>query len=338
MNLTESHTPIVSILLPVKNEAQYIRPCLDSIIAQSYSYWELIVIDDDSSDTTAAILQQYASKDIRIKPFANEGKGVIEALQYAFKLCSGSFITRMDGDDFMTKDRLKIMTTQLLSSGKGHVAVGCVQYFRQDQALGGGYQRYEQWLNALSVKGQNFAEIYKECTIPSPCWMTYKEDLIRIGAFDGLEYPEDYDLAFRMYAHDMKIVPASTDILLHWRDYADRSSRTLAYYADNRFISLKVKRFLSIDYKSDSPLILWGAGKKGKSIAQLLDRASTPFTWITDSPNKIGHNIYGHILQPTEQSLYGPTSQIIIAIANPEEQNVIKNRLKGLKHSTYWFC
>ena len=194
----------------------------------------------------------------------------------------------------------------------------------------------------MSTKGANFEEIYKECVIPSPCWMMFREDLDRIGAFQSNTYPEDYDLAFRMYMHQLNVIPCTNEILHLWRDHSNRASRNDDNYKDNRFLKLKINYFVKIDHRSDKPLVIWGAGTKAKSIAKQLITANIHFHWITDNKNKIGHNIYGTVLSSSSLLSSLSNAQIILTIANPQEKKVIKHHISSLAniglHQSLWFC
>ncbi|WP_396638063.1 glycosyltransferase [Maribacter sp. R77961] len=316
-------TPLVSIVIPFKNTGSFLEACLNSIIAQTFINWEVLAVNDASSDRSLAIVQNYASKDRRIKVFHNNGQGIIEALRTAYTFSEGKFITRMDSDDLMMPERLKIMVTDLENKGKGHVAVGQVKYFSK-KGISNGYQRYEKWLNALTLKGTNYSELYKECVIPSPCWMVHKSDLELCGAFEPNEYPEDYDLAFRFYEHGLKIIP-SEHVLLKWRDYDHRTSRTSAHYAHNYFLDIKLRYFIKLHLNRDGNLVVWGAGNKGKRIATILIDRKIPFHWICNNPKKIGREIYGKILLPINSLENIPNTQSIITVANEEEQQHIHN-------------
>jgi len=92
--------------MPVKNTATFLKTCLNSILQQTELYWELIAIDDHSTDTTWQILQDFAKKDKRIKVLQNNGKGIIDALRLAYKNSQGQLITRMDSDDIMRPEKL----------------------------------------------------------------------------------------------------------------------------------------------------------------------------------------------------------------------------------------
>jgi len=332
--------PLISILVPFKDTELFLPDCLQSIIDQNYTNWELIIIDDGSTDNSFSIVTQFAKLDSRIKLFKNEGSGIIEALRFAFNKSEGEFITRMDSDDLMTPDKLEILSANLLKHGKGHLAVGQVNYFSEN-GIGDGYRNYEIWLNKLTQTGSNYDEIYKECVIPSPCWMVYREDLIACGAFDLNRYPEDYDLAFRFYKQQLKCIPCDRN-LHHWRDYAVRTSRTHEHYAENHFIELKLHYFLELNYIKEKSLTIWGAGNKGKVLAKGLINKGIPFHWICNNPNKIGRDIYGQVLKPFEFLKDIKHPQSIITVANANSQAYIKSYLKKqeMKPMTdyFFFC
>jgi glycosyltransferase involved in cell wall biosynthesis len=329
-------TQLISIIMPVKNAALFLDECIDSIISQSYSNWELLAVNDNSDDDTPQILKRFSALDARITVLNNHSKGIIEALKTGYNISKGEFITRMDADDIMPKIKLEKLQQLLIRSGKGFVASGLVKYF-SEKPLGNGYIKYEQWLNGLSSRNSNYSEIYKECTIPSPCWMMWKEDFELCGGFNSNTYPEDYDLAFRMYQNKMD--PTCSKEILHlWRDSENRASRTDDNYKDNRFIPLKVKYFIDIDYHPNNQLYLWGASKKGKEIAQALLKTNTPFRWLCNSQSKIGHNIYEIIMEDCGTVKLND-SQIIIAVANESDQKEILKFILKFNNADYFhFC
>jgi glycosyltransferase involved in cell wall biosynthesis len=332
--------PLISILLPFKDTARYLKECIESIQTQNYREWEVLAVDDHSSDESRSVMESFVITDPRIKVFNNRGSGIIDALVLAHSQSSGEFITRMDSDDIMGPGRLKVMVRSLQRAGIGHIALGQVRYFR-DGKIGEGYRSYEQWLNGLTGKGKNFDEIYKECVIPSPCWMVHRKDLGRSGAFLPKRYPEDYDLAFRFYASGLKCLPCQ-EVLHLWRDHGERASRNSGHYAENSFLDIKVHYFLKLHKVPVRPLALWGAGKKGKKLAQLFLREQIRFYWICNNPKKIGKDIYGKVLLPLKELDALGAPQIIVAVANAGEQRSILDHLKArdLKNMQdfFFFC
>ena len=328
----------VSILMPVKNAALFLDECLNSIISQQEKNWELIAINDHSTDTSKVILESFVEKDERVRVYDNHRNGIIEALRLAYTYSTGQYITRMDADDVMHTNKIENLKSKVKHFGKGHVAVGGVEYFSKEP-LGEGYSKYAKWLNALSEKGQNFQEIYKECVIPSPCWMMHRSDFNRIGAFDLDIYPEDYDLCFRMYINDLVVIPCSK-ILHKWRDHSNRSSRTMSEYADNSFLSLKLKYFFKKDWQEHKTLVVWGAGTKGKKVASILIDSQKEFKWICNNQNKIGRDIYGIKLEDITSLDHNKEYQFLVLVANSEEQLSIRNNdlFKINSTSSYFFC
>ncbi|MGB3150370.1 MAG: glycosyltransferase family 2 protein [Maribacter sp.] len=330
----------VSILIPFKNTASYLPECMDSIIRQTYTQWEVIAINDHSTDNSLKIMRNFEITDRRIKVLNNNGVGIIEALRSAYEMSKGVFITRMDSDDIMAGERLAFMVNQLLRHGKGHIAIGQVHYFSA-RGISSGYHRYEKWLNKLTKKGMNFKEVYKECVIPSPCWLVHREDLDACKAFEPNRYPEDYDLTFRFYERGLICIPCDK-VLLHWRDYDTRTSRTSKHYAQNYFLDIKLHYFLKLDWDSNKALTVWGAGNKGKTIAKLLINQSIPFYWVCNNPKKIGKDIYAQKLFNFDKlkSLHNP--QTIVTVANEEDQLFIKRYFSELNlksmHDYFFFC
>ncbi|MDT8347198.1 MAG: glycosyltransferase family 2 protein [Flavobacteriaceae bacterium] len=328
---------MISILTPFKNTAQYLTECINSVLHQSYSNWEMLLVDDHSTDNSAQIAMEFAQKDSRIKVFQNTGSGIIPALQLAYAKSSGSKITRMDSDDLMPKQKLQLLNKTLEENGKNHIAVGKVKYFRTG-GVSDGYLKYERWLNQLCIEENHYDEIFKECVIPSPNWLIHRDDLERADAFNPGTYPEDYDLCFRLYEKGIKIASCKS-ITHYWRDYSQRTSRTHEHYAQNYFLDLKLHYYLKLCYNPQKKLVLWGAGNKGKILAKLLITKGVNFDWYCNNEQKIGHKIYNKTLYDIDTAKLSQLHQSIIAIGNPDVQQSIKSHLSklDLQPSTDYF-
>lgn len=333
--------PLVSIIIPAKNESHFIGECLDSIKNQTFSDWEVIVIDDNSDDSTFEIVQKYALNDNRIKVLKNDGIGIIHALRLAFRTTEGMYITRMDADDRMKPNKIEVLYGGLCDFGEGFIAVGGVEYFSENKKLGDGYKRYEQWLNNLTMEGENFKDIFKECVIPSPCWMVHRTDLNKVNAFEENRYPEDYDLAFRFYEAGFKVVPTS-EIIHEWRDYPTRTSRTDEHYSDQTFTTIKVHYFLKIHFNSEKKIVIIGDGNRGKALAKQLTDKSIDFEWLGNNPNKIGKHIYDKVIQPIDEDFIFDDKQLLVTISNKTYKQKIKkffDEIKLNEHEDYfWFA
>ncbi len=331
---------MISILMPVFNTEPYLQDCLDSICQQTFRDWELIAIDDFSTDDSAGMLEQYSQQDSRIQWQANDEKGIIPALRKAYDQSRGSIIHRMDSDDIMPRNKLENLRAILCERGPGTVATGKVEYFSTSWEVRRGFLDYASWINQQIEQETIFDDIFMECPVASPAWMMYRKDLEAIGGVVNDQYPEDYDLVFRMYVHGLE--PHGCEEVVHlWRDWSDRASRTKEEYADQLFFDLKWHYFLKYKYKGDHPVVLWGAGRKGKKLFKTMRKTEVPVEWVTENENKTGQNIYGAILKDPDSAIC-QNSQVIVAVSEPKGKEHIRRYMEAAgkinNEDLFFFC
>jgi glycosyltransferase involved in cell wall biosynthesis len=322
--------------MPVKNAGPYLKGCLDSIVAQTNTDWELVAVNDGSSDGSETVLMEYAREHTNIKVVNSDGVGIVSALQKAYRLSSGGMIHRMDADDLMPLDKLKLMSEAM---EKGAVVTGKVTYFCEEREVGEGFQKYTAWLNGLMEEGDFWRDVYRECPVPSSAWLMYRSDFERVGGFDSELMPEDYDLAFRILKHKLKIIRLN-EVVHHWRDSETRVSRNEEQYFPNAYLPLKVHYFLELHRDRTKTAVLWGAGKKGKLVAKELLERNVAFTWITNNEKKIGKDIYGVVLKSDNVQDFSGV-QVIVALSSPEEKVEVQTRLSDERlvnnQDYFWF-
>lgn len=111
-------SPLVSIIFPCYNAMEYLDEAIESILKQSYSNFELITIDDGSSDGTLSFLKQVAQKDARVRVIENEhNMGLIHTLNKGINLAKGDYIARMDADDICSPNRIEVLMKHLHQTG-----------------------------------------------------------------------------------------------------------------------------------------------------------------------------------------------------------------------------
>jgi len=108
--------PKISIIVPVYKAEKYLRRCLDSIVAQTFTDWECILIDDGSPDNSGKICDEYAEKDERFRVIHQENQGVSTARQNGLNNSIGEYVIHTDPDDWMEKNMLEDMITHIKSS------------------------------------------------------------------------------------------------------------------------------------------------------------------------------------------------------------------------------
>lgn len=117
----------ISVLIPVYNAAEYLTRCLDSILAQTYSDWEVIAVDDGSKDNSFQILQEYAAKDNRITAVTKENEGPGLTRNYALELAQGDYIVFVDSDDYIEPIYFEELAKCVCENGSDVVFIDVIQ-------------------------------------------------------------------------------------------------------------------------------------------------------------------------------------------------------------------
>ena len=100
-------TPKISVIIPVYNTEKYLHRCINSILTQTYTDFELLLIDDGSTDSSGTICDEYAAKDARVRVFHKENGGVSSARNLGLDNAQGEWITFVDSDDYIEENFLK---------------------------------------------------------------------------------------------------------------------------------------------------------------------------------------------------------------------------------------
>lgn len=279
----------ISILLPFHNADTWIAETVKSIQNQSFENWELIAVDDFSTDDSLLELQQLAKADSRIQIHQNSTKGIIPALQLGLSKASGNYLTRMDADDLMPEQRLEWMVQRLNSLPEKSIVTGKVKYFSKT-VVSDGYRAYEEWLNERVEHEDHYDHIYRECVVASPNWLARTAEIKESKIFSELNYPEDYDMTFRWMQHGFAIHGLNETTLL-WREHPTRTSRNSSIYDQESFFKLKLTWFCEL-HNTESLAIL-GAGKKGKLTADFLLNRQLAFDWYDLDWQNYGASVYG---------------------------------------------
>lgn len=124
--------PLVSILIPNYNKGAFLRETLDSVLSQTYSNWECIIVDDNSTDHSWQVLKEYAKKDFRVKVFQRPNdriKGGSVARNYAFEISKGEFIQWLDSDDVIHQNKIEDQLQDLLAVKLDAVSISNWEWF-----------------------------------------------------------------------------------------------------------------------------------------------------------------------------------------------------------------
>lgn len=138
MLITEQNKPSISIIIPVFNREKLLPETLDSIIAQSFTDWECILVDDSSTDDSYVVMKQYEEKDSRFRIFkrpVNLKKGANACRNYGFLQTSGKYIKWFDSDDIMLPNHLEIAVTYLVNNHCDFVVTDTINFDHDSNVL-----------------------------------------------------------------------------------------------------------------------------------------------------------------------------------------------------------
>ena len=302
--------PRVSVLLPVRDEEPFLGECLDSLSAQTLSDLEVIVVDDGSTDASAAIAEEHARRDSRFRVLCQEPAGMVAASERARAEARAPLLARMDADDVALPERLDLQVAAIEEEGLAAVG-GQVEYFPDPTD---GMRAYAAWLNSLVTAEAARRDLWVECPLPGP-GLTARAELV---SYRDRGWPEDYDLVLRIWEGGGRF--RNVDRLVHgWRDHPDRLTRTQPAYTLDAFRRCKIHFLRRTLLAGGRAAVVWGAGPTGKAFARELLAAGTPVAaFVEVDPRKLGKRIHGAPVVPVEQAARFSGALGLGAVSGPE--------------------
>ena len=266
--------PAISVILPVYNGGAFLSEAVYSILNQSFTDFECIIIDDGSTDQSAGIINSFS--DARIVKLSNNGnKGLIYTLNCGIEIARGQYIARMDADDISLPDRF-LLQKQYLDANKAVDAVcSTITFIDESGNESGNWELDQKTITPQQIRKKLPAE---NC-VAHPSIMIRNEVLRKLGYQSYQKNIEDYDLWLRFLNRRHSIAKISTALLLYRVHQASVTGTTLKKknfffkHAGMKFrflwhdmmkgkisfFMLRVKLFMLLD-------IFKGAGKAVKQI------------------------------------------------------------------------
>src|SRR6266568_274661 len=236
MNNTNLHTqvadqaaPLISVVLPVYNGEQYLAEAIDSILAQTFTNFELIIIDDGSTDNSLGILKQYQYLDSRIRLIARENRNLATTLNDSIDLARGVWVARMDQDDIALSHRFE-RQLQWLEQTEADICGSWIKFFGTADKRIIKQPQTDQAIKMQLLFGAPFAH-------PS---VMMKTALVRRLRYDkAWEKAEDYDLWERA-AHAGWQMTNVQEVLLLYRQHATQITTHASN--QNHMLTQKIRR------------------------------------------------------------------------------------------------
>ena len=192
MNKHRKNQPLVSVIMPVYNAGKFLVEAIESIRNQTYQNWELIAVNDCSTDDSWEILKRYAKKDKRIKVFKNKTKGYLAgSLNFALQKAKGKYFARMDADDISLPWRLE-KQVEMLENNHNLVAVGGQEMIIDEEGNIIGEKFFPQ------DPKECYRKIFNYMVIQPPALMTRASVMKRLRYDTGIAKNDDIDMHFQL--------------------------------------------------------------------------------------------------------------------------------------------
>jgi glycosyltransferase involved in cell wall biosynthesis len=250
--------PAISVLMPVRDAWATVEAALESVKTQTFTDWELVIVDDGSQDGTREPLKRFAEKDDRIVLLRQQAKGIAAALQSGSEVCRGEFIARMDADDVMDARRLELQRAFLVENGDCGLVSSRVRFGGTEA----GYAAHVEWVNSLMNHDAMSLRRFVEAPVAHPSVMFRRELIEKHGGYREGDFPEDYELWLRWLEAGVRFGKVDAE-LLTWNDPPQRLSRTDTRYSVEAFYAMKclhMRRWLETQ-AAGREIWLWGAGR-----------------------------------------------------------------------------
>ncbi len=301
--------PLVSVVLPVRNGGKFLAEAVTSILTQTFTNLELVLIDDHSTDAAISTLDK---SDPRLKIHKSNGQGVINAFNTGFGLCRGRFIARMDADDISLPERLLCQLDYLDRHPGVDIAGSCVEIF-SDSGIQGGLKRYQSWLNSVRQPKQVHRQIFIESPLPNPGVMFRLAAIQQLRGYLDNGWPEDYDLFLRADAANMSMGKPDP-ILLRWREHESRLTHTDSVYRREKFMQAKT-HYLVRHRLEGQAVIIWGAGPTGRLMHDLIiSEGGKVEGFIEVHPRRIGGQKRGLPVWPVDKTENLGSAMLLVAV------------------------
>ncbi len=254
----------MSFLIPARDAAETVQEALESALAQTVRAIEVVLVDDGSTDGTAALAEAIAARDPRVRVLRRPAEGLVAALNAGAAACRAPYLARLDADDRAHPDRVARQLEALDADPTLGVVDGQVAFFRDDGDVPGGMQRYADWVNRV-VQPEDFSRaLLIESPVVHPAATLRASALRAVDGYRDGPFPEDYDLWLRLHAAGWRLrkIP---EVLVEMRDRPQRLTRTHPRYGKVAFREARRAHLTATLLARPRRLWLWAARKERRA-------------------------------------------------------------------------
>lgn len=233
----------LSVIIPVYNAGEYLRECLDSVLAQSLLELEIICVDDGSTDGSAGILKDYAEKDRRVRVLRQENAGAGAARNLGIDSACGEFVAFIDADDWVEKNYCSELV-QCADEHSADIVVCRAQRFDDTtgEPLSSDWMLKEQYLPGKAFTPEDIKKYIFQFTYGQVWDKLFRRDFLNVNAirFPEIRAAEDTSFTYISLLSAMRIA-VQPSVLIHYRvNRAGTTSGSFAKYPDAPFTAFSL--------------------------------------------------------------------------------------------------
>ncbi len=283
----QNNPPAISVILPFYNAQNTLARCLESLLQQTFTDFECLLIDNNSSDESAQIAKNLCNRDPRFILLNENVQGVMHAFNTGLSAARGRYIARTDADDVNMPMRLEQQYKYLESHKECGVVASKAKYVAHDNNTAG-FARYVRWSNSILAQEQIKLNRFVESPVINPTVMWRKDISERYGSNEDGSFPEDYELWLRWLEKEV-IFHKLDKPLIEWHDSPQRLTRTDPRYENKAFFMIKshyLAKWLGEHNPFHPEVWIWGASKISRKRASLLTDFDIVTAGFIDISNK----------------------------------------------------
>ena len=194
--------PLISIIVPVYKVENYLDRCVQSLVDQTWSNLEIILVDDGSPDNCGAMCDAWAARDNRIKVIHKENGGLSDARNAGMAIASGTYMGFVDSDDYISSDMYQLLYDRMAADGSDIAACGVELVYEDGRPSG----RLTSSGSCILNKNEAMEAVLRESWLKQPVWYKlYKTELIRDMLFPAGKYHEDVYWTWQAVARAEKV-------------------------------------------------------------------------------------------------------------------------------------
>ena len=220
----------VSIIMPAYNSEKYVSQAIESVINQTFSEWELIIVDDGSTDQTGKIIDEFSKKDSRIKVFHQSNKGVSSARNYALERVTGDYVTFLDSDDVYHPERLKLMLGVLIKDPDCDAAFADYKECRGSTKVD---DNDDVITSSIIFQEKIIETVIQDTRLQFMCNVMMKSEIARKVRFADLKFAEDY-CYIRDCSFYMKQITVIDSVLYYYR--RDNENAMTSHFFTEKYV------------------------------------------------------------------------------------------------------